>query len=116
MLLLDKIDTVQNRAIRLFLGVHKFAPNKAVTADMGWVSSRTRRHIEILRLWNRLVNMEPTRLTKQIFMWDKGFGRGWCKNVRDIMSEIDCTEHFTHNVAVDLASARTYLHNIQCEK
>ena len=32
------------------------------------------------------------------------------------MSEIDCTEHFTHNVAVDLASARTYLHNVQCEK
>ena len=47
---LDKIDTVQNRAIRLFLGVHQFAPNKAVTADLGWVSSRSRRHIEILRL------------------------------------------------------------------
>ena len=32
---LDKIDTIQNRAIRLFLGVHRFAANKAINADMG---------------------------------------------------------------------------------
>ncbi len=32
---LDKIDTVQNRALRLFLGVHKCAPNLSINADMG---------------------------------------------------------------------------------
>ena len=58
---LEKIDAVQNRAIRLFLGVHRFAPNKAISADMGWVSSQVRRHVSILRLWNRLVSMDPDR-------------------------------------------------------
>ena len=33
----SKIDTVQNRAIRLFLGVHRFASNDAINGDMGWV-------------------------------------------------------------------------------
>ncbi len=35
---LDKIDTVQNRALRLFLEVHKFAPNVSINADIGWIS------------------------------------------------------------------------------
>ena len=33
---LEKLNTVQNRAIRLFLGVHRFTPNKAIKGDMGW--------------------------------------------------------------------------------
>ena len=39
---LDKIDTVQNRAIRYFLGTHRFSPNLAINGDMGWLSSQTR--------------------------------------------------------------------------
>ena len=41
----DKIDTIQNRGIRLFLGAHKFVPNAAITGDMGWVSSSVRRKV-----------------------------------------------------------------------
>ncbi len=58
---LDKIDTVQNRALRLFLGVHKFAPNLSINADMGWIPSKIHRHTEILRMWNSLVKMEDNR-------------------------------------------------------
>ncbi len=47
---LDKIDTVKNRALRLFLGVHKFAPNLSINADMGWIPSKIRKHTEILRM------------------------------------------------------------------
>ena len=38
-----KIDTVQNRAIRLFLGVHRFALNDALNRDMGWMGSVRRK-------------------------------------------------------------------------
>ena len=31
------IDNVQYRALRYFLGVHRFAPKLAVTADTGWL-------------------------------------------------------------------------------
>ena len=50
----DKIDTVQNRAIRLFLGVHGYAANAAINGDIGWTSCRVRRKVEMLRMWNRL--------------------------------------------------------------
>ena len=64
---LDRIDTVQHRAIRLFLGVHRFAPNKAINADMGWVSSRVRGRVVMLRLWNRFAVMDQDSLSKHIF-------------------------------------------------
>ena len=111
---LDKIDTVQNRALRLYLGVHKFAPNKAINADMGWITSRTRRHISMLSLWNRLVQMDDNRLTKQVFLWDKTHN-GWCKNIKDIMNTIQCIECFNEDATVDLGQARELLHSIYCE-
>ncbi len=38
---LEQINTVQNRAIKYFLGTHRFSPNLAIN-DMGWSSSQTR--------------------------------------------------------------------------
>ena len=113
---LDKLDTIQHRAIRIYLGVHKLAPNKAINADMGWQSSRTRRHVDMLRLWNRLLIMEPQRLTRKIFEWDKDFKRGWCKNVSEILSTIRCSEFFDANRKVDLTMATSLLHDVECEK
>ena len=110
---LERIDAVQNRAIRLFLGVHRFAPNKAISADMGWVSSRVRRHVSILRLWNRLVSMNPDRLTNKIFIWDET-KRGWSKNVKQIMSDINCLGGFELNGTIDLTYARNSLYNLEC--
>ena len=111
---LDKLDTIQHRAIRLYIDVHKFAPNRAIIADMGWQSSWTRRHVNMLRLWNRLLDMEPQRLTRNIFEWDKDYKRGWCKNVSEKLSTIRCSGFFDANWKVDLATS--LLHYAQCEK
>ena len=110
---LDKIDTIQNRAIRWYLGVHKFAPNKAISADMGWMSCRTRRHICMLRLWNRLVTMNPERLTRRIFEWDKQ-NRGWCRNIHAIMQSIHCADCFINSESINLNDAKQLLHRIEC--
>ncbi len=32
-----QIDAVQNKAIRIFLGAHKFVPIAAINRDMGWL-------------------------------------------------------------------------------
>ncbi len=86
---LDKIDTVQNRTLRLFLGVHKFAHNLSINADMGWIPSKIRRHTEILKMCNRLVKMEDNRLTKKVFFWDKTFSRfSWCSDIHTIFNEL----------------------------
>ena len=67
----EKVNSVQNRAIRLFLGVHKFTSNLAINGDMGWVSSKIRRYLCILRFYNRLINMQEDRLAKKVFNRDK---------------------------------------------
>ena len=63
-------DAIQNRAIRMFLGVHRFAPNLAINGDMGWRSAYTKRRICILRLWNKLCCMDNDRLCKiRLGLW-----------------------------------------------
>ena len=36
------IDCIQNKAIRVYLGIHKFAPLAAINGDMGWSNSNIR--------------------------------------------------------------------------
>ena len=60
-------DAVQNKAIRLFLGVSKYTTNIAIQGDMGWPSVSYKTKVAVLRFWNRLVKMPNTRLTKNIF-------------------------------------------------
>ena len=52
----SKIETIQNRALRYFLAVHRFAPNHAIQGDMWWPLCATRRKVEMCRLWNRIVS------------------------------------------------------------
>lgn len=83
------IDNVQNRAMRYYLGVHKFSPNLALSGDMGWLTPKLSRYICRVRLWNRLVAMEENRLTKKIFEWDYGIGkRNWCRQMKSLFEEL----------------------------
>ena len=105
-----KLNTVQNRSQRLYLGVHRFAPNMAVNGDMGWVSSNTRRKIEMLQLWNRLVEMDGNRLTKQIFLWDKDKStRNWSDEVFKILTDIGLEQIFYQNKTADLEYCKSIL-------
>ena len=81
-------EIVQNQAAMSFLGVHRFAPVDGMQGDLGWISSKTRRKVNVLRYWNRLVKMSGNRLTKHIFLWDHNINnKNWCANVREILNE-----------------------------
>ncbi len=41
----NKIYAIQNKAIRIYLGVHRFAPTAAVSGDIGWTHSSVRRKV-----------------------------------------------------------------------
>ena len=47
------IDMIPNRAMRFYLGVHKFVPNVALTAEMAWLKPIYSRYLCILKFWNR---------------------------------------------------------------
>ncbi len=64
---LDKL-TIQNRAIRLYLEVYKFASNLLINGDVGWISCNLRRKSDMLYYQNNLVHMDSERLTEKVFI------------------------------------------------
>ena len=96
----DCIEQVQLKALRYFLGVHRFAASDMLRGDAGWVKCSTRHKIAIIRLWNRLVTLDPDRITFKIFLWDLNFHaqRGsWTHGVHEIFKEIN-TENCFENI------------------
>lgn len=92
---------IQKRAIRFFLGVHRFTPVDSMQGDMGWTSIPTTINIEILRLWNRMVNtkIETTKLT---FNYDLNNGGKWSRTVQEIMKSIGLESAFHNRATVNL--------------
>ena len=110
---LEKFNTIQNRAIRLFLKVHRFNPKITINGGLGWIPCRIRRHVNILRLWNRLVGLSPDRLTCKIFDHDKSCGE-WCKNVQKIYY-IYYKDYYDKNVTIDLCNAKGLSFEVQSD-
>ncbi len=53
---------LQNRSIRYFMGVHKFAPVPAIQIEMDWLCTRYQRWVEMIRFRNRLATMDEGKL------------------------------------------------------
>ena len=64
-----KLNTIQNRLCKFFLGVPKTSANVAVIGDMGLLSMQAKQKLEMLRLWCRLKCMDKNRLCYNIFKW-----------------------------------------------
>ena len=45
-------NTVHNRAIRAYLGVHSKSSNLAVRGDVGWTDPDVPRKLEMIRMWD----------------------------------------------------------------
>ena len=94
----DCIEAIQNRAYRIFLGVHKFAPKLGLEGDMAWMSCENRHILNILRFWNRLLKLPDNRLTKKIFTDDfylaQSGHENWCWNVFKISEKFNLESTF----------------------
>ncbi|MCG8113538.1 MAG: reverse transcriptase family protein [Candidatus Thiodiazotropha taylori] len=75
----SKINTVQNKACRYFLGVGKNAANSATRGDMGWTDCFVKQRLECCRLYSKLTNIVDSRLVKSVFTWSRSHGRCWEK-------------------------------------
>ena len=51
---------------------------------MGLTPPPIRRKTEMMRLWNRLINLKENRLPKKVFEIEFVNQKGWAKNVRSI--------------------------------
>ncbi len=89
----SKCNTVQNRAIRAFLGVHRFAPNIAIHGDTGWATPIIRRKLEMIKFWYRLLCMEDSRLPKKIYKWEETLNHNnWYTELKHVLSCVN-SEH-----------------------
>ena len=102
-----KPKSIYLRAMRVFLGVHKFAPILAMEGDLGWMQPRYRRWICMLRLWNRLVAMDPNRITYKIFVNDFYMAQvdteNWCYKIWKILCEINQEQCFYNREPCDIS-------------
>jgi hypothetical protein len=92
-----KIDAVQQRAIRVFLGVHCYAPVLALNGDCGWKYSIVRRKTQAVRFWNRLQLLDNNRLTKKIFLFEKHNELGWAAQMKEIFEDVGLLHAYENN-------------------
>ena len=104
---------IQNRAIRYFLGVHRFAPNAGIQGDMGWLDCTNRRQLNMIRFWNRLTETSQNRLVRKVFDWDHSLCRAgtWAHEISAILQSIEKIECFRNCTPVDLALCREKLYD-----
>ena len=106
-------ETVQNRAIRAYLGVHRFAPNHAIWGDMGWMSIHNRKHECMIKLWNRFINMNDSRLCKRIFLYDVEMCSGnWSSDIYKLLSEVNMTYSFENSLNVDITGFKALKYEV----
>ncbi len=94
----ESLDRVQIRSMRYFLGVNKYTPTHALYGDMAWVNMpKYRRWKSQLRLWNRLVEMENSRLTRRVFIWDSTLcPNNWSSDTFEILLESGMEEAYIY--------------------
>ena len=109
--LANAANVIQNKALRFYLGVHRFAPNCAIYGESGWLNPKLRRQLEIIRLWNRLVIMDDDRLTKKVFLWDKSIcNNNWTNDIVTIINRLDLSHtSFERNTILDLEIVKSRL-------
>ena len=89
---------LQNRIIRYFLGVHKFAPIPALHIEVDWLCTRYQRWVEMIRYRNCIAAMGADRLPRILYEWDCSLGRdAWARQVEFVlqyanMYEVDETQ------------------------
>ena len=83
------LSSVQNKAARYLLGVQKTCSNIAVMGELGWGSWNIKQYTEVVRMWLRLSNMDPSRLTSKVFKHNCTKAiicrmKNWEKSIMDI--------------------------------
>ncbi len=84
---------LQNRIIRFYLGVHRYAPLCGIWTEMDWINIQKMRWLDIMRLYNRIVGMSMERLPRKVLEWDcKLGGIGWVNDLVRVCEQINIQE------------------------
>ena len=96
-----KSEAVHNRAMRYFLGIHKFTPTLAIMGDMGWEPNEVRWSMHMVRLWNRILGLNSNRIVRKIFEWDILIRGAWATDMYDILLRAGYEDHYYNKEKVE---------------
>jgi hypothetical protein len=112
-----KADSVQNRAIRFYLGVHCYAPISAINGEIGWDICQTRWKGNMFRLWNRLIEMDNNRLTKKIFNWDYILNcNNWSANMQMLFMTLNRNDIYQTQMPCNVQLMLEYVRQLAISK
>ena len=98
-----KCQNVQNKAMRHFLGLNKFSPNLMLIGDMAWTPSHILIKINMIKLWNKICNLNVTRLPISVLKWELGLGiNNWSNDIDNILSSINIDKNTANMTSIDI--------------
>ena len=108
----DKYDSALKlhlRAIRAFLGVPKNVCSVGLLSEVDLLFPQYRTNIYMVRQYHRMLHMDNSKLTKQIYLWDRALNENnivntWSSEVKTIFDQSDKLEIFSSNTLFDLKS------------
>ena len=87
------VNKIQNRACRLYLGLHAKAPIHGFQGDMGWMLPKYRHFLSMFKLWNRYCMCCDSRINRRVLSWDfKQNTNSWSHELKIICQYIRCNE------------------------
>ena len=99
------------RAARYFMGVNPKTPIHVLTGDMGWLTTKVRIFLEIIKYYKRLIKMDHSRLKHKVFEnhLQHISNENWSEDLETILNQIGMTENLFTSTEIDLDSAKENL-------
>ena len=84
---------------------------------MGWTPSYIRRYICMIKLWNKLIDLDDQRVIKKVFLWDyRNPGISWCSDMKMLFRDIDYMLYYQNFVKCNIVNMKRLLLNAFMEK
>ncbi len=102
--------------MRFFLGTHVFTPLAALYLEMGWLDVKYVRWLDMIRLKNRINNMNTDRWPKKVWQHDRNTNTdAWFCDVQYILNLIGLTDPglLESEVDIDYVHRELYQHSKQ---
>ncbi len=80
---------------------------------MRWTSSKTRHHINMIRLWNKFINIDESRITKRVFNLDYLICKNWSLELKNILYSAGLNDIYDNTNICNIDEAKCICANLR---
>jgi hypothetical protein len=98
----DSAVQLHTRAIRAYLGLPKNSCSVGVLSEVDWLLPEYRTQLKMIRQYSRILNMDNSRLTKQVYLWDRSLNdsntiSSWSSEVKHVFYSCNLNSTYDAN-------------------